>query len=104
MEYQICTRCIMDTSDPYIKFDEQGICNHCRTYEQSIKRGLVTGETGKRELARIINQIKEDGKGKEYDCLIGLSGGVDSTYVAYKLVEFGLRPLVLHLDNETLSC
>jgi len=100
MKYQICTRCIMDTSDPYIKFDEYGVCNHCRTYEQSIKRGLVSGDAGKRELARIITQIKEHGKGKEYDCLIGLSGGVDSTYVAYKLVKFGLRPLVLHLDNE----
>lgn len=99
-KYQICTRCIMDTSDPYIEFDEQGVCNHCNTYKQSIKRGLLTGETGKRELAKIITKIKEDGKENEYDCLIGLSGGVDSTYVAYKLIEFGLRPLVLHLDNE----
>lgn len=100
MKYQICTRCIMDTSDPYITFDEQGVCNHCRAYEQNIKRGLATGENGKRELAKIITQIKEDGKGNDYDCLIGLSGGVDSTYVAYKVVQFGLRPLVLHLDNE----
>lgn len=99
MKYQICSRCIMDTSDPYIQFDDQGVCNHCRTYQLSVKRGLIRGDAGKRELDKIINQIKQDGKGKQYDCLIGLSGGADSTYVAYKIIEFGLRPLVLHLDN-----
>lgn len=97
--YQICSRCVMDTSDPDIRFDEQGVCNHCHDYDRLIAQYVHTGEDGQRKLNRIIEEIKEAGKGKKYDCLIGISGGVDSTFVAYKVKEAGLRPLAVHLDN-----
>lgn len=98
-EYQICTRCVMDTTDPDIIFDNKGVCNHCRLYDQNIARGLIFGDEGKRKLDEIICKIKVHGKNKEYDCIIGVSGGVDSSYVAYKVKEMGLRPLAVHLDN-----
>ena len=97
--YQICTRCIMDTTDPDIEFDENGVCNHCRRYE--ILRGKIvfTGKEGERRLNKIVSDIKEKGKNQKYDCVIGLSGGVDSTYTAYLVKKLGLRPLAIHLDN-----
>ncbi|MCR4336822.1 MAG: N-acetyl sugar amidotransferase [Candidatus Omnitrophica bacterium] len=96
--YQICTRCIMDTSDPHITFDEQGVCNHCRDYEKKWKK--ITSESHRRGLEKIIERIKEEGRNKEHDCVIGVSGGVDSSYLAYLAVKkFGLRPLAVHLDN-----
>lgn len=98
-KYQICTRCVMDTSDPDIVFDGKGVCNHCYTYDQNTVRELLSGDEGKRKLEEIIQKIKKAGKNKEYDCIIGVSGGVDSTYVAYKVKELGLRPLAIHLDN-----
>lgn len=98
-QYQICSRCIMDTSDPNIVFDHEGICNHCRTYEQSVKNALFTGPDGKRRLELIVNQIRSEGKGKKYDCIMGVSGGVDSTYTAHLAKKMGLRPLAVHLDN-----
>lgn len=98
-KYKICTRCIMDTSDPVIQFDERGVCNHCRTYEEREKQELFYNENGQRKLEVLVNRIKEEGKGKEYDCLIGVSGGVDSTFLAYQVKKLGLRPLALHLDN-----
>ena len=97
--YQICSRCVMDTSDPDIRFDEQGVCNHCHTYDRLIAQYVYTGAEGQQRLNRAIAEIKEAGKGKKYDCLIGISGGVDSTFVAYKVKEAGLRPLAVHLDN-----
>ncbi|MFA4849332.1 MAG: N-acetyl sugar amidotransferase [Methanoregula sp.] len=98
-KYQVCNRCVMDTTDPEIQFDEKGICNHCRQYDESIKRFVFDGEAGKEKLQHIIDEIKVSGTGKEYDCIIGVSGGVDSSFVAYKVKEFGLRPLAVHLDN-----
>jgi N-acetyl sugar amidotransferase len=98
-EFQICNRCVMDTTDPDITFDKNGICNHCYAYDEAIKNNTFSGEAGKNRLNLIIEAIKKRGKGKEYDCIIGLSGGVDSSYVAYKVKEFGLRPLAIHLDN-----
>ncbi len=89
----------MDTSDPDIAFDAQGICNHCHTYDTAIRRYVITGEAGKRYTLALVDKIKRTGAKKPYDCLIGLSGGVDSTYVAYKVKQYGLRPLALHLDN-----
>lgn len=89
----------MDTTDPEIQFDENGICNHCHQYDESIKTFVFDGEVGKEKLQQIVTEIKESGKGKEYDCIIGVSGGVDSTFVAYKVKEMGLRPLAIHLDN-----
>jgi len=98
-EYQVCTRCVMDTSDPEIEFDEDGACNHCKEYHEVYRDRIPPKERRTEELKRITDKIKEEGKGKKYDCLIGLSGGVDSTYVAYLVKKFGLRPLAVHLDN-----
>jgi N-acetyl sugar amidotransferase len=98
--YQICSQCIMDTSDPEIVFDENGICNHCHTYDQRIANEVHKGEEGQRRLEKTIATIKKEGEGKAYDCILGLSGGVDSTYVAYLCKKvYGLRPLAIHLDN-----
>jgi N-acetyl sugar amidotransferase len=89
----------MDTSDPEIKFDEDGICNHCKNYYNRVANEVYKGEEGHRRLSRIVEKIKEDGKSKEYDCIIGVSGGVDSTTVAYTVKKYGLRPLAVHFDN-----
>lgn len=98
-EYQMCTRCVMDTTDPEIKFDENGVCNHCKRYDQIVKKMILSDKKKETKLKEIIKKIKEDGKNKKYDCIIGVSGGVDSTYIAYKVKELGLRPLAVHLDN-----
>ncbi|PIP98563.1 MAG: hypothetical protein COW76_20230 [Shewanella sp. CG18_big_fil_WC_8_21_14_2_50_42_11] len=98
-EYQICTRCVMDTTDPNITFDEQGVCNHCHEYEARKKKLIADPGQRQRTLEDIIAKVKKDGQGKEYDCIIGVSGGVDSTYVAYLAKEWGLRGLLVHLDN-----
>jgi N-acetyl sugar amidotransferase len=97
--YQICTKCVMDTSDPDIRFDDHGVCNHCHTYDQRISQNVFSGCDGKIKLEEIIHKIRENGKNKDYDCIIGVSGGVDSSFVAYKVKELGLRPLAVHLDN-----
>lgn len=97
--YQRCTRCIMDTSDPTITFDEQGVCNHCNNFEQVVSKNYYPTAEGAGKLESILTQIKEEGKGKEYDCIIGLSGGVDSCYLAMKTKEWNLRPLVVHVDT-----
>ncbi|MCK9275951.1 MAG: N-acetyl sugar amidotransferase [Syntrophales bacterium] len=96
--YRICTRCIMDTSDPEIMFDGKGVCNHCREFDEITRKSWFAGEEGKKRLSLIINAIKSDGNGNEYDCIIGLSGGIDSSYMAVKVHEWGLRPLVVHVD------
>jgi N-acetyl sugar amidotransferase len=97
--YQICTHCVMDTTDPNIQFDGQGVCNHCRAYGRALKRYVLTGEAGQRKIQEIVGQIKKAGSNKQYDCVIGVSGGVDSTFVAYTVKQLGLRPLAVHLDN-----
>src|SRR5262245_10288319 len=97
---KVCTRCVMDTSDPQISFDRNGHCNHCTDYISMLMNQRQSWEDLGKELRQHIEVIKEAGKGREYDCLIGISGGVDSTYLAYLVVkEFGLRPLAIHLDN-----
>jgi N-acetyl sugar amidotransferase len=98
-EYQICSRCILDTTDPNIEFDEKGVCNHCRGYEKIAQRRVFKGVEGEKKFEELVKKIKEDGKGLKYDCIIGLSGGVDSTYVAYITKKAGLKPLAVHLDN-----
>src|SRR5437763_12849728 len=95
----ICTRCVMDTSDPDITFDNLGVCNHCHKYAMDVKQRTTSDFQSKERLTALVDRIKKCGKGKEYDCIIGVSGGVDSTYVAYKTSELGLRPLAVHLDN-----
>ncbi|GAB4503735.1 MAG: N-acetyl sugar amidotransferase [Anaerolineales bacterium] len=99
-EYRICTRCIMDTSDPQIVFDENGVCNHCHDYDRQMAQKVIPGEAGRAYLERLVERMKRDGRGKPYDCIIGVSGGVDSTYVAYLVKKkMGLRPLAVHMDN-----
>lgn len=98
-EYQICTRCVMDTSDPAIQFDERGICTHCHTYAAEDARARASGAANRQPLSRLVATMQEEGRGKDYDCIIGVSGGVDSTYVAYQTKRLGLRPLAVHLDN-----
>lgn len=98
--YQICSRCIMDNNDdPFVVFDVNGVCNHCHTYDEVSDIRLKYRNKGEKEMSEIVEKIKRDGQGSEYDCVIGLSGGVDSTYVAYISKKLGLRPLAVHLDN-----
>jgi N-acetyl sugar amidotransferase len=94
-----CRKCIMDTTDPDIQFDAAGICNHCRRYAQQATRRLVPVAERPALLVTLAEKIRRDGAGKEYDCVIGVSGGVDSTYVAYLTHELKLRPLAVHFDN-----
>jgi len=99
-EYQICKNCIMDTTDTEINFDENGICNHCRYFENTIKPIWFPNTEGKKKLDTIIDTIKKDNQGNDYDCVIGLSGGVDSSYLAYILrTEYPeLKILAIHID------
>lgn len=97
-EYRICRSCVMDTTASEITFNDDGDCNFCRSYLKNRERYL-SGSALEAELERIIEGIKREGSGKRYDCVIGVSGGVDSTYVAYVVRKLGLRPLAVHLDN-----
>lgn len=97
--YKICTRCIMDSCDPNISFNDRGWCNHCENFEASIKPHWHTDERGAAVHNRLADTIRVNGKGKDFDCIIGLSGGLDSSYAAYVVTEkMGLRPLLFHVD------
>lgn len=96
--YRICMRCVMDTSDPAIRFDDRGVCNHCNDFAAVKSRSWFPNEEGRRRWSAIVDAIKLDGQGKDYDCVLGLSGGVDSSYLAIRIAEWGLRPLVVHVD------
>jgi N-acetyl sugar amidotransferase len=98
-DYRMCMRCIMDTSDPDIWFDEKGVCSHCHKYAEVLQSKSYQKKRKPRALERLIEDIKRKGRGKIYDCVIGVSGGVDSTYTAYMTKKLGLRPLAVHLDN-----
>ena len=89
----------MDSSDPDILFDEQGICNHCHDHDRLMKQKALSGKGGEVYLQKLVQEMKQAGRGKPYDCIIGVSGGVDSTYVAYLVKKMGLRPLAVHMDN-----
>lgn len=98
--YRVCTKCIMDTSVADIIFDKNGECNFCKNYTQNTIKDLFDDSAGQDKLEALVAKIKKSGKNSDYDCLIGISGGVDSTYVAYLAkVKYGLRPLAIHLDN-----
>lgn len=97
--YQICNRCVMDTTDSEIAFDEQGNCNHCNNYYNNIVNLAYKGEQSDAEFKQLIAEMKRKGKHSKYDCVIGISGGIDSSYVAYLAKEQGLRVLLVHLDN-----
>lgn len=99
-EYQICNRCVMDTTDSRIVFDENGICDHCHTFDEDILPNWHTDERGARELDVIVQKIKKDGKNRDFDCIMGMSGGADSSYMLHVAVnDLGLRPLVFHVDG-----
>lgn len=100
-EYQVCTNCIMDTTDEEITFDEKGVCNHCLKFETVLKKNWFPNEEGRKKLDSIVEKIKNDGKNKKYDCVIGLSGGVDSSYLAFILKKLypKLRILAIHIDG-----
>lgn len=96
--YQICTRCVMDTTDKGITFDDAGVCNYCHEFDRVSSKNWFPNKEGAKKLDKMLEQIKAAGKGQDYDCILGLSGGVDSSYLALKSKEWGLRPLVVHVD------
>lgn len=98
--YQRCARCVMDTTDSLITFDEEGICDHCRNFDKNIKPYWNPKEERKDELLAAADRIREAGKHQDYDCILGLSGGADSSYLAYIAVEvMHLRPLAYVVDT-----
>ncbi len=94
---QSCTRCVLDTTVPDIWFDEQGVCKYCYINDEMVKRHPV--ETASEDLKKLVDKIKNDGRGKPYDCIAGVSGGRDSTYTLLVAKQLGLRPLAVHFDN-----
>lgn len=97
-DYQMCSNCVMDTSDLEITFNSGGICNHCIEFEEVTRLNWFPSEQGKKKLDDYITQIKKSGQNQEYDCILGLSGGIDSAYLALKAKDWGLNPLVIHVD------
>ena len=97
--YQVCTCCVMDTSDEDITFDENGVCMRCKEYQERILPEWNYGKGHEAELHTLLDAIKKSGEGKPYDCILGLSGGLDSSYMLHLAVtEWGLRPFVFHID------
>lgn len=96
--YQICSRCVMDTSDHQINFDKNGVCNHCLEFDSNTVKRWFPNNEGQVRLNALFDTIRRSGRNKEYDCIIGLSGGVDSSYLALVMKDSGLRPLVVHVD------
>jgi N-acetyl sugar amidotransferase len=98
MNYIICKRCAIDSTVPDVQFDENGICNHCKVYDE-IDGRFCNSVDRDRRLEQTIDKIKQEGRGKEYDCIVGISGGQDSTYTLYMAHKLGLKPLAVHFDN-----
>ena len=96
---KICNRCIYDERVSGISFDDEGVCNYCRQIAALQVQYGTGAEAGERKLAQIVKEIKTAGKDKRYDCVIGVSGGTDSSYMAYLVKQWGLRPLAVHYDN-----
>ncbi len=98
--YQMCSRCVMDTTADDITFDDQGICNYCTDFLSHSKEILFIDPSEQaQKLNELVSAIKKAGKGKKYDCIIGVSGGVDSSWALVQAVKQGLRPLAVHMDN-----
>jgi len=96
---KICTNCVMDITDAKITFDDKGVCDHCNTYYSDIEPNWNPNDKGWSKITKIADQIKKEGVGNEFDCIIGMSGGIDSSYLVYLAKEkLGLRPLVFHVD------
>lgn len=99
MDYQICNTCVMDTSDSNITFDSNGVCDHCNSYKNEILPVWNKGIGREAELDQIVSNIKKSGTGRDFDCILGMSGGIDSSYLLYLVKEkLDLRPLVFHVD------
>ncbi|WP_318484975.1 N-acetyl sugar amidotransferase [Photobacterium leiognathi] len=97
---KVCTRCVLDETVKDIIFDKDGICNYCKGYEDKCSHIVYKDEDVRvSELNKLVSKIKKDGKNKQYDCIVGVSGGVDSSWVLVKAKELGLRPLAVHMDN-----
>lgn len=96
--YQVCTRCVMDTSAPDIQFDAAGVCSYCKTHEEKVAATPFAQGGAQQKLSELVTKLKSEKRG-EYDSIVGLSGGVDSSFVAYQAVKLGLRPLAVHFDN-----
>lgn len=98
--YQICANCVMDTSDSQISFDDAGVCDHCRGFDLHVRPNWHPDAIGERKFAAVAEKIKREGRGQDFDCILGMSGGLDSSYLLHKAVkDFGLRPLVFHVDG-----
>ncbi len=98
--YQVCTCCVMDTSDTKIVFNAEGVCEHCIGFREHVFPNWHPDEIGQLHLIEVVEKIKSSQKNKEFDCIIGLSGGLDSSYMLHLMVtKFGLRPLVFHVDG-----
>lgn len=95
---KICSRCVADTTIPNIQFDKKGVCNFCYVHDE-MEKEYPQGREGQKKLAKIVAEIKEAGKGKKYNCVVGVSGGRDSTYLLYMATKLGLKPLAVHFDN-----
>jgi N-acetyl sugar amidotransferase len=99
-DYKQCSRCVLDTTSTTISFDEKGVCNYCHAFDKQMAKFINIDENIKRKnLEQTVNYVKKVGKNNKYDCILGLSGGVDSTYMAYLANELGLRPMAVHFDN-----
>ena len=98
-DYQVCTRCVMDTTACDIVFDKEGVCNYCTEFLEKLKIAHAKVVDHQAHRDKFIAKVKDNSKGKEYDCIVGVSGGVDSSYALYLAVKSGLRPLAVHLDN-----
>jgi N-acetyl sugar amidotransferase len=97
--YQVCTNCVMDTSDAAIIFDSEGVCDHCVNFHKHTLPNWQIKQRERGQLERLVNRIKQAGRGGAFDCIIGVSGGIDSSYLTYVAAgELGLRPLVFHVD------
>lgn len=100
INYRMCTRCVYDTDIQDITFNKDGLCSYCQKYDKLAAKHInIPAEEKKQQLDTIVSKIKRLGKGKKYDCILGLSGGVDSSYMAWLAKDLGLRPLVVHFDN-----
>jgi N-acetyl sugar amidotransferase len=97
--YRVCRRCVMDTTMVEIEFDADGVCNFCRGYDQQVRWSEIPEVEKARKLAATLGEMKRDGEGRPYDCVLGLSGGVDSSYLALKCKDWGVRPLLVQFDN-----
>lgn len=98
--HRICAHCVMDTTDSQIVFDDRGICDHCNNFWDNIEPNWHPDERGWADLQKHVEAIKDEGRGKDFDCIMGMSGGIDSSYLTYVAKEkLGLRPLVFHVDG-----